>query len=202
MTEKEETNKQEWLSGINTFIRWRDLSEHGINARELGKLIEEEKVEKVGRGLYWPANGVITEHHTIAAVCAMAPQAIVCLLSALSIHELGTQMPRAVWIAIDHKARPPKIKEFPIHIVRFSGAARSYGVEDIDIEGVITRVTTPARTVVDCFRFRRLVGKEAAIEALREALRERKATVDELWRTAEVCRAKSLLAPYLEAIAV
>lgn len=123
-----------------------------------------------------------------------------CLLSALSVHGLGTQLPREVWIGIAHKAREPRLPELPVKVIRFSGASLRYGVEKITFEGVSARITNPARTVVDCFRFRRLVGKDVAFEALRDAVRERKATADEIWRAAEACRARSLVGPVLEVL--
>ena len=156
----------------------------------------------VARGLYRLTEAALTEHHTKAAVCARVPNAIVCLLTALSVHDLGTQLPRKVWIAIPHKARAPRVPELPVRVVRFSGASLLYGVEKTVFEGVPARITSPARTVVDCFRFRRLVGMDVALEALRDALRERKASPDEVWRAAEVCRAKSLVGPVLDALSV
>ncbi len=155
---------------------------------------------RVARGLYRLADIEPTEHYTLAAVCARVPGAIVCLLSALSVHGLGTQLPWQIWIAIPHKARSPRLSELPVKVVRFSGASLQYGVEETTFEGVPARITSPARTVVDCFRFRRLVGKDVALEALRDALRERKASADAIWRAAEVCRAKSLVGPVLEAL--
>jgi len=163
--------------------------------------VDTGAVEHVARGLYRLAEAEPTEHYTVAAVCARVPGAIVCLLSALSVHGLGTQLPREVWIAIPHKARAPRLSELPVKVIRFSGAMLRYGVEKISFEGVPSRITSPARTVVDCFRFRRLVGKDVAFEALREALRERKASPDEISRAAEVCRARSLVEPVLEALA-
>lgn len=186
--------------GAGTFFRPRDAAELGIGSRELRRLVEAGTVERVARGLYHLAEAEPTEHYTLAAVCARVPKAIVCLLSALSVHRLGTQLPREVWIAIPHKARQPRISELPIKVIRFSGASLRYGVLKTEFEGVPARITSPARTVVDCFRFRRLVGKDVALEALREALRERKASVDEIWRAAEVCRARSLVGPVLEAL--
>jgi predicted transcriptional regulator of viral defense system len=186
--------------GAGSFFRTRDAAELGLRSADLRRLVDEDAVERVARGLYRLADAEPTEHYTVAAVCARVPDAIVCLLSALSVHGLGTQLPREVWIAIPHKARAPRISEFPIKVVRFSGAALRYGVENIRLEGVPARVTNPARTVVDCFRFRRLVGRDVAREALRDALRERKASVDEIWRAAEVCRARSLVGPYLEVL--
>lgn len=183
---------------LGSFFRARDLAPLGVTSRDLAALVEEGAVEQVARGLYHLAHADLTEHHTIAAVCARVPGAIVCLLSALAVYEIGTQLPRDVWIAIPHKARAPKVPELPIHIVRFSGPSLRYGVDETAFEGVPARVTSPARTVVDCFRFRRLVGADVAHEALREVLRERKATPDELRRAADACRARSLVMPALE----
>ena len=132
--------------------------------------MDDGTVERVARGLYRIAEAEPTEHYTRAAVCARVPGAIICLLTALSIHELGTQLPRKVWIAIPHKARTPRVAELPIRVVRFSGASLRYGVVDTTFEGVAARITSPARTVVDCFRFRRLFGIHVALEALRDAL--------------------------------
>jgi predicted transcriptional regulator of viral defense system len=184
-----------------TFFRSRDLEALGLSFRELRRLLEDKAVERVAKGLYRSRSAEPTEHYTLAAVCARVPQAIVCLLSALRVHDLGTQLSREVWIAIPHKARAPRLPEFPIRVVRFSGPSLRYGIQKVSLEGVPARVTSPARTVVDCFRFRRIVGPSVAQEALREALKERKATVEEIWRAAEVCRARSLVAPYLEAMA-
>ncbi len=187
------------LVGEGAFFRARDAAALGFHSADLRRFVEEGFIEHVARGLYRFSDAEPTEHYTIAAVCARIPQAIVCLLTALRIHELGTQLPREVWVAIPHKARAPRIREFPIKVVRFSGASLRYGVETVSLEGVLVRITNPARTVVDCYRFRRLVGPEAAHEALRAALRERKATPEQIWRTADACRARALLRPALEA---
>ena len=120
----------------------------------------------------------MTENYTVSAVCARVPKATVCLLTALNIHELGTQLPWQVWIAVPHKARAPRLRELPVRVIRFSGVWLRYGVIDTTFDGVPARITNPARTVVDCFRFRRLVGIDVAIEATRDALHDRKATVD------------------------
>jgi predicted transcriptional regulator of viral defense system len=188
-------------AGAGTFFRARDLDALGMGLSGLRRLVKEGTVERVARGLYRLTHREPTEHYSLAAVCARVPQAIVCLLSALRVHELGTQLPHEVWIAIPHKARAPRLPEFPIRLVRFTGPSLRYGVERIHFDGVPARITTPARTVVDCFRFRRLVGRDVAHEALREAIRSGKASRDQIWRAAEVCRARSLVAPYLEALA-
>lgn len=186
--------------GARAFFCPSDAAELGVDSRRLRRLVDDGYVERVGRGLYRLAGAEPTEHYSLAAVCTRVPGAIVCLLSALNVHGLGTQLPREVWIAIPHKARTPRLPELPVKVVRFSGASLRYGVVSTAFEGVPARITSPARTVVDCFRFRRLVGKEEALEALGDALRERKASADEIWRAAEVCRAKSLVGPVLEVL--
>ena len=188
--------------GNKAFFRAHEAAELGVGSRGLRHLMDEGSIERVARGLYRFTEAELTEHYTTAAVCARVPDAIVCLLSALTIHELGTQLPWQVWIAIPHKSRTPRLRELPVKVVRFSGVSQRYGVLDTTFEGVPARITSPARTVVDCFRFRRLVGKEAAIEALRDAVWDRKATIDQICRAAEVCRAKSLVFPVLETMSV
>ena len=181
-----------------SFFRFADADRLGVRSRDLRRLVDDGSIERVARGLYRFSKAEPTVHYTLAAICARVPGAIVCLLSALTVYELGTQLPAKVWIALPHKARTPRIPELPIKVVRFSGASLRYGVQSTEFEGVRARITSPARTVVDCFRFRRLVGKDVAIEAIRDAVRDRRASPDEIWRAAEVCRAKSLVGPILE----
>ena len=181
-------------AGIGSFFRPSQLEPLGISYRRLRQLERDEAVERIGWGLYRLADAEPTEHFSIALVCAQVPNAIVCLLSALQVHEIGTQLPRHVWIAIPHKAKPPAPTDVGIRLVRFSGAAWTYGVLETKFEGVSARITSPARTVVDCFRFQRLVGREAALEALREALRDGKVTTAALMRTLEELPSRRLRA--------
>ena len=172
-------------AGIGNFFRPSQLEELGIPYHRLRQLEARETVERVGWGLYRLADTEPTERYSIASVCAQVPNGIICLLSALQVHEIGTQLPRQVWIAIANKARPPSIGNVGVHFVRFSGAAWTYGVVETKFEEVPGRITSPPRTIVDCFRFQRLIGREAALEALREGLRDRKVTTAELSRTLE-----------------
>ena len=193
-------------AGIGNFFRPSQLEPLGIPYHKLRQLEAEETVERVGWGLYRLADAEPTERYSIASVCARVPHAIVCLLSALQVHEIGTQLPRQVWIAFRdwhptptagldcHKARPPSRGNVGIHLVRFSGAALRCGLQDTKFEEVPARITSPARTVVDCFRFQRLIGREAALEALREALRDRKVTASGLMRVLEVLPSRRLRA--------
>ena len=182
------------------FFRARDAAELGVHAGELRRLVEARILTREARGLYRIADADVTEHYSVAAVCARVPEAVVCLLTALNVYELGTQLPRKVWIGIPHKARAPRAPELPIRVVRFSRASLHYGIVDTTLDGVPARITSPARTVVDCFRFRRLFGIHVAFEALRDALHDRKATADQIWRAAEACRARSLVGPALDAL--
>jgi len=186
--------------GAGAFFRPRDAEEAGLSYHELRKLVEEGRVDRVARGLYRLADVEPTELYSLAAVCARVPDAIVCLLSALQLYHIGTRVPRHVWIAIPHKARRPRLREFPLRVVRFSGASARYGVDAVALEGVPARVTSVPRTVVDCFRFHRLVARETALEALREVLQQRRTTPDAVWRAAEACGAKSLVGPPMEAL--
>jgi predicted transcriptional regulator of viral defense system len=186
-------------AGIGAFFRPRDLEFLEIPFAELQRLVAAGTVEKVGPGLYRLAAAEPGEFETLAMVVSAVPAAIICLLSALSLHGIGTQAPHEIWFALDRKARKPARLPARLRIVRFSGAALTYGIETRAILGVPVRVTSPARTVVDCFRYRGKLGLDVALEALREAIRTRKATADEIMRAAEVCHARTVITPYMEA---
>lgn len=179
-------------AGIGNFFRPSQLEPLGIPYHRLRQLEADATVERIGWGLYRLAEAEPTERYSMASVCARVPNAIVCLLSALQVHEVGTQLPRQVWIGIPHKAKEPILKGVGVRMVRFSAAALTYGVQETSFEDVPARITSPARTIVDCFRFQRLVGREAAVEALREALDDRKVTTAELMRTLEVLPSRRL----------
>ena len=200
MTKSTLTQEKLLESGIGAFFRPRDVESLGVSYYELRQFVEEGSVERVTRGLYRLTDAEPSENHSLAAVCAHVPTAIICLLSALRYHDIGTQLPREIWIAIPRAARTPRLPGYPIRLMRFSGPSLSYGVESIRLEDVPARITSPARTVVDCFRYRRKIGLDVALEALRDALHSRHATVDEIVRAAEVCRARTVIRPYLESI--
>lgn len=188
------------VAGVGAFFRPRDVLPLGVSFRQLQRLVADGTVEKLGSGVYRLSGVEPDEFETIAMVASTAPDAIVCLLSALRVHEIGTQSPHQVWLAIDRKARIPKRFPAKVHIVRFSGQMLTYGVIAQTMQGVRVRLTTPARTVVDCFRYRNKIGLDVAMEALRDAVRSRKAMVSEIDRAAEVCRIRTVIGPYLEAL--
>jgi predicted transcriptional regulator of viral defense system len=189
-------------AGLGAFFRPRDVEPLGVPFPHLQRLVAEGTVEKVGPGLYRLAETQPDELETIAMVASAIPSGIICLLSALRVHGIGTQAPHEVWLALDRKARKPSRLPARVRIVRFSGAMLNYGVQVRPILGVPVRITSPARTVVDCFRYRRKLGLDVALEALREAVRSRKANVDEIMRAAEVCRARTIMRSYLEALSI
>lgn len=182
-------------------IRAHDLEERGVPRGRLRGMLLRKEIHRVARGLYRLRDAPLTELETIAAVSKRIPNAIVCLLTALHVHGIGTQAPRDVWIALDRKARKPQASGLPVRVVRFSGPMLRYAIETREVLGVPLRLTSPARTVVDCFRYRKKIGLDVALEALRDAVNSRRATVDEIARTAEVCRIQTVISPYLESVA-
>ena len=181
-------------------IRPRDLAEYGLPRVALTRLVRQGLLHRVGRGLYAIPDRASSEHGSLAEVARKHPQVIVCLLTALRVHNLTTQSPFEVWLAIPNKARAPKIDFPPLRVVRFSGASLTDGIEDIQIDGVAVRVTNIARTVTDCFKFRNKIGLDVAMEALQEAWREKRISMDELWHYAAVCRVTNVMRPYMESL--
>lgn len=180
--------------GITGFFRPNQLEEVGLTRDRLPALVRSGAVERVGRGLFRVADAEPTENYSLAMACARVPNSIVCLLSALRVHGIGTQAPSEVWLGIPHKARRPRLQGLRLRLVRFSGPAWTFGVQDTQFEGVAARITSPARTIADCFRFERLVGPEAAMEALQDGLRAGLVTVSELSRVMEVLPSRRLRA--------
>lgn len=181
-------------------VRPRDLEAADFNRMWLTRLERRGLIERVRRGLYVAADAEWTEHHSFAEVARQAPSGVICLLSALSFHELTTQIPFEVWLAIDRKARVPKAMTPQVRVMRFSGVALTTGVEEHLIEGVPVRIYGPAKTVVDCFRYRNKIGFDVALEALRDCYRLRLATVDDLWDCANRLRAGTVMRPYIESL--
>ena len=195
-----ETSTEQILTLVNTqgVIRPRDLVARNIATVALTRMVKNGSLVRVARGLYALPDRQTSEYASLGEVSAKYPQGIICLLSALRYHELGTQSPFEVWLAIPNKARPPALEYPPLRIVRFSGAALTEGVETHLIDGVPVRITSVARTVADCFKFRNKIGMDVALEALREAWREQKITMNDLWHFAKVNRVTNIIRPYLE----
>ena len=182
-------------------IRARDLDAQRIPRVYLQRLADRGVLEQIDRGLYRLADAPVSAQHTLAMVTKRVPRAVICLLSALQVHGLTTEAPHAVWIQIDRHARLPSLASTRLEVVRASGAAREHGVEVRVIDGVKVRISSPAKTVADCFRYRRHVGLDVALAALRDYLRTRRAGVDKLVAAARADRVYAVMRPYLEALA-
>lgn len=181
-------------------LRGADLDRLGIHRMHLKRLVDRGVVVRRARGVYEAAEPRISEHDSIVEVTTRVPKATICLLTALRIHQLTTQNPFDVWIMIDRKARPPSIDSPPVRVVRASGSALTEGVETMTLDGAAVHVTSVAKTVADCFKYRSVIGVDVAIEALRDAWRGRRACMDEIVAMAKVDRVATVMRPYLESV--
>lgn len=202
VTQTTQTERVLELVGEMGVLRPRDLVPHGISRTYLSRLCAAGKLRRIARGLYVLPDSEVTEHHSLVEACKRVPKGVVCLLSALRYHELTTQAPFEVWLAIGEKSWRPRVEFPPLRIVRFSQPALEAGVNKYEIEGVAVRVYIPAKTVADCFKYRNKIGLDVAIEALRECLRSRRCTMDDLWQYAKICRVQNVMRPYLESLAL
>jgi predicted transcriptional regulator of viral defense system len=171
-----------------------------VHTQHLTSLVREGTLERVARGRYRLAGSPITEHHGLVLAAAIVPRGVICLISALSFHGLGTQLPAQIWIAIDRRARRPKDTYPPLRVLRFSGRALTSGIETHRLEGHAVRIYSIAKTLADCFKYRNKIGLDVALEALREAWRKRRVTVEDINRFARVCRVERVMRPYLEGL--
>jgi predicted transcriptional regulator of viral defense system len=181
-------------------VRPRELAALGIPPDYLDRLYRRGVIDRVARGLYaWP-DAEVSEHHSLAEAARQVPRGVICILSALRFHELTTQSPHQVWMAIPPKAWTPKVERPKLRLFRFSGAALEEMVEEHRIEGVSVRIYSAAKTVADCFKYRNKVGIDVALEALRDAWRKKRVTMDELTAAARLCRMTNVMRPYLESL--
>lgn len=197
MTKREKLMKIVENKGM---VRPRDAEEAGISAVYLNKLHAEGKLDRPSRGIYVLPGTDFGENQALIEVCSRVSSGTICLLSALRFHDLTTQAPYEVWIALPEKAREPRIEYPPLRIVRFSRQAMTHGLEQVDLRGGPVRVYSAAKTVADCFKYRNKIGLDVAIESLRDCWSQKKVTADELWQAAKVCRMTNIMQPYMEAL--
>ena len=188
------------LARSQGLIRPCDLAPLGIPRVSLTRAVRRGQLERVGRGLYGVPGREVSAHGSLAEVARRVPKGVVCLLSALRFHDLTTQAPFEVWLAIENKSLAPKLDFPPLRIVRFSGAALTEGVEEHVVDGVTIRITGVAKTVADCFKYRNKIGLDVALEALREAWHEKRMASDDIWRYAKICRVANVMRPYLDSL--
>lgn len=195
------TNRQRILRLARAgYVSTQAVGRAGIHTQELTRLVADGTLERIGRGRYRLASAEITEHHGFALAAAAAPDGVICLLSALAFHGIGTQLPAEVWLAIQRGRRPPKVANLSLRIVRFSGPAFHVGIEVHQVERQRVRVYGVAKTIADLFKARNRVGLDVAVEALREAWRDRRFTMADLDRAARACRVERVLRPYLAGV--
>jgi predicted transcriptional regulator of viral defense system len=189
-------------------MRLSELTRAGITAAAVSRMKDKGLILQLGRGLYQLADTPLDANHSLAEAAKLVPKGVICLVSALAFHELTDTIPPRVWIAIGAKDWRPRIAHPPLQIVRFSDKLLRSGTEQHRIEGVPVRITNPARTIADLFRYRRRAGRRfqkspglnLALEGLREALRQRKATPSEIARHADAAGIWKVVQPYLEAM--
>jgi len=201
MREDTHTQRLLYLVRQKGVVRPNDLDELGVPRVYLTRLTANGHLEKAGRGLYRLPDAQLTEHESLVAIAARAPQAVFCLLTALQFHELTTQLPRQVWIAMPRGSHTPKIDYPPVKMVQFSGETYTQGIEVHERDQVQLRVYGVAKTVADCFKHRNKIGLDVALEALKDARARKKVSADDLWHYAKLCRVANVMRPYLDVIA-
>ena len=180
-------------------LRASDATAVNVPRAVLGRMVENGDLVRLGRGLYVTAGTDLSGHAALALVQKRVPRGVICLLSALEFHGITTQAPAEVWVAIESKAWRPSVEYPPMRVIYASGEALEHGVETHTIDGQSVRLTSPAKTVADCFKYRNKIGLDVAIEALRD-FRRKRGNMDALWRAAKADRVATVIRPYLEAI--
>jgi len=188
------------LDTLPETFRFSEAKLAGVRQFELERWLSESKVERISRGVYRKFSGESDGMEELVAVCKRVPGGVLCLESALYLHELGTQIPRKVTIAVDRAVWTPKIQYPPTQVLRFSGQAFSEGIEEFEKQGVRLRIYSKAKTVVDCFKYRNKIGEDVAVEALRALTKMPGFTTDELLKYAKICRIRAVIRPYLVAV--
>ncbi|RDU99582.1 type IV toxin-antitoxin system AbiEi family antitoxin domain-containing protein [Trinickia dinghuensis] len=188
------------LAERRPLLRARDLVKQGLPTMVLSRLVAAGKLERVARGVYSLHGSVPSEHRSLAESALRVPRGVVCLLSALRVHGIGTQAPFEVWMAIPPHTPTPRLDQPSLRVVRMSGAALTEGIERIEIDGVQVPVFNVAKTVADCFKYRNKIGLDVALEALRDGWSQRRLTMDMLWHYATVNRVTNVMRPYLESM--
>ncbi len=198
--------KRDWQSefeelyGGATVLRSKDLEQRGLARSRIPEAMEAGALVRVGRGLYARHGAELSEHHSLVQVARRVPNAAICLLSALRFHELTTQNPHEVWIAIGQKDRKPALEYPALKVLHYGHGRFDLGLEEHQLEGTRLRVYSVARTVVDLFVYRNKIGLDVALEALKEGWRSRRFTLAEVNRIAGLCRMEKVMKPYLESL--
>jgi predicted transcriptional regulator of viral defense system len=181
-------------------LRTADVVRQGLPTVALTRLVATGQLERVARGVYAPSGLPVGAHRSLAEVALQVPRGVVCLLSALRLHGMGTQAPFEVWLALPQGMSAPRLKGPALRLVRMSGDALVQGVQRLEVDGVQIAVFNPAKTIADCFKHRNKIGLDVALEALRDGWQQRKVTMDDLFAYAAVNRMANVMRPYLESL--
>lgn len=181
-------------------VRTSQLLQAGVHPRDVYALRDAGFLEPLARGLYRLAGLPPLSNPDLVTVALKVPEGVVCLVSALAFHQLTTQIPHEVSIAVPRGTEAPRLRFPPIKVFWFSRPAMTEGIEVHELDGAKVRVFSPEKTLADCFKYRNKIGLDVALEALRECLRRRRASVDNLWKFARVGRVERVMRPYLEAL--
>ena len=188
------------LANEKKIIRHSDLVAENIPTVYLNRLLKKGSLVRLGRGIYALPNTEFDENQSLLEISHLVPKGVFCLLTALRFHNLTTQNPFEVWLSVDRNAAIPKISSIQTRIFRMTGKSFSEGIEEHQIEGGTIKVYSPAKTVADCFKYRNKIGLDVAIEALRDCVKSKKATIDEIWHFASINRVTNVMLPYLTAL--
>lgn len=181
-------------------MRTADVLAMGIHPRTLYKLRDSGTLEQLSRGVYRVAGQAPISNPDLATVAVRCPRAVICLISALAFHEITTQVPHSVFVALPKGSESPRIDYPPVSVHRFSEQSFAAGIEEHELDGVPIRVYSPEKTLADCFKFRNLVGMDAVLESLKLYRQRKGFDVAALLKYARVCRVEAIMRPYLEAL--
>jgi len=195
-----EKDKVLYMLRDSPILHARDFSKAGIGSKNLTRMVIKKEIQRIDRGLYTTPGYIPGTYHSLIEASKLIKNGTICLLSALSYYEIGTQNPSVVWIALNRKMRVPRVKNHPIRIAQFSGKAYEEGRTIISVDSTEIHIYNIPKTIADCFKYRNKIGLDVAIEALKEVLLQKKATMDELIYYAEICRVKKIMTTYMEAI--
>ena len=189
------------LAASTSLLRARDVAALCLPTIILSRLVKDGRLKRVGRGVYALPDRPLSEHTSLAEAALRVPRGVICLLSALRVHGLGTQAPHQVWLAIPQNSPTPRVERPSLRTVRMSGPALSEGVQSMRIDGMDVPVFNTAKTIADCFKYRNKIGIDVALEALRDGWEQRKVSIDELSHYADIDRVSNVMRPYMESVA-
>ena len=188
------------LASSASLLRARDVAALSLPTIILSRLVKDGRLRRVGRGVYARPDRPLSEHISLAEVALRVPRGVICLLSALHIHGLGTQAPHQIWLAIPQNSPTPRFERPSLRPVRMSGPALTKGIQSMRIDGLDVPVFNAAKTIADCFKYRNKIGIDVALEALRDGWEQRKVSMDELSYYANIDRVSNVMRPYMESL--